>query len=188
MAEPSDRELVQQFQGGDEQAFELLMQRHQDRVYRLASVRLYAHDDARDAAQEVFLRAYRGLPRFRFQAEPFTWFYRTMINVCNEYNRKRTRDRDLKQEIENDPMAGNEEYIAPDNGPMMQIRQYVQVLPERQREVVMLRIFEDMSVEDTARVLGCRPGTVKAHLHKAIARLKEMAGDQAANGGSGYAE
>lgn len=92
--------------------------------------------------------------------------------------------RNLKQEIENDPVAGSEEYIAPDNGPIMQIRQYVQVLTERQREVVMLRIFEDMSVEDTAKVLGCWPGTVKAHLHKAITRLKEMAGDQAASGGT----
>lgn len=188
MSEPSDRELVRQFQGGDEQAFIVLVQRYQDRVYRLACVRLYAYDDARDAAQEVFLRAYRGLPRFRFQAEPFTWFYRTLINVCNEYNRRRVRDRELKQAVENDPVASNEEYVPQEESGLHRVRACVQDLPERQREVVMLRVFEDMSVEETARVLGCRPGTVKAHLHKAMARLKELAAETAITGGMGSAE
>lgn len=100
-------------------AFELLVERHQDRIFRLASAWLYAPDAAADEA-----------PR-----------------------RAATGQR-LERALER-----------------------IAALPERQREVVLLRIFEDMSVEDTARTLGCRPGTVKAQLSRALGRLRALEND-----------
>lgn len=165
----SDSDLVRRFQRGDEAAFGELVDRFGDRVYRLAAVWLNDAQLAADVAQDVFIRAHRGLRRFRFKAAPFTWLYRTTKNVCYEYNQKRPFEPLVDEPVSTAP--------APDK-PLDQatiaarIRALVAQLPERQRDVVMLRIFEELSVEQTARVMRCRPGTVKAHLHKAMQRLK----------------
>ncbi len=169
MTEPSDVELVQRFRSGDPEAFETLVRRHQHRLYRLASVWLRDPRQAEDAVQEIFLRAWRGLAGFRFRAAPFTWLYRTARHVCGEYNRGR-RAESLEAEPA-DPADGPERR-ADDDEAARRVRQLVAVLAPRQREVVMLRIFEELTVAETARAMGCRQGTVKALLHKAIARLR----------------
>ena len=165
----SDAELVARFKGGDRAAFTELVYRHQDRIYRLALVLLHDRQGAADAAQEVFLRAYTGLVRFRFHAEPFTWLFRTTKNVCREHNRKR-RFQPLESEPEAESATAGREW---DEAHCQRvIRTQVGSLPERQRDVVMLRFFEELSTQDTARAMGCRPGTVKALLHKAVQRLR----------------
>jgi RNA polymerase sigma-70 factor (ECF subfamily) len=169
LTEPSDVELVQRFRSGDPEAFDALVRRHQHRLYRLASVWLRDPRQAEDAVQEIFLRSWRGLGRFRFRAAPFTWLYRTARLVCGEYNRRRTAE-SLEAEPA-DPAEGPERR-ADDEEAARRVRELVAVLPTRQREVVMLRIFEELSVAETARAMGCRQGTVKALLHKAIARLR----------------
>lgn len=165
----SDSDLVRRFQRGDEAAFGDLVDRFSDRVFRLASVWLYDSQLAADAAQDVFVRAHRGLRRFRFKAAPFTWLYRTTKNVCYEYNNRRGFEPLPDEPVSAAPPADSQLDQATIAA---RIRTLVAQLPERQRDVVMLRIFEELSVEQTAKVMGCRPGTVKAHLHKAIERLK----------------
>ena len=85
----SDAELVRQFKSGDAAAYDAIVRRFQDRVFRLACVWLYDDQSAQDAAQEVFVRGFKGLRSFRFRSTPFTWLYRTTRNVCNEFNRAR---------------------------------------------------------------------------------------------------
>lgn len=169
--EPSDTELVRRFQGGDSAAFHQFVCRFQDPVYRLAAVWLDDAQQVDDASQEVFLRSYRGLHRFRFRSAPFTWLYRMTKNVCFEMNRKR-RPEALEYEPR-DPAIGPEG-LASRLDAARQVRQLVSTLPERQREVVLLRVFEDLSVRDTASAMGCREGTVKALLHKATKNLQGM--------------
>ena len=174
LATKSDKELIKQFLAGDQNAFNSFVQRHQDRIYRLACAKLYTSDDAVDAAQEVFLRAFKGFRFFRFQAEPFTWLYKTLENVCNEFNRRATRDRKLNQQL----LEQNPDNVIADgseNIHMQQVRQLTQRLPKRQKEVVLLRIFEGMSVEETATTLKCSTGTIKANLHKAINNMRDYA-------------
>ena len=173
MTTKSDKELIKQFLAGDQNAFTSFVQRHQDRIYRLACAKLYSPNDAVDAAQETFLRAYKGFGRFRFKAEPFTWLYKTLENVCNEFNRRLVRDKKLSQQLY-DQTPSDE--TVPDGGEsihMQQVKQLTHQLPKRQQEVVLLRIFEGMSVEETAKTIKCRPGTIKAHLHKAINNLQQ---------------
>ena len=165
----SDMQLVTAFKSGDPDAFDALVRRFQDRVFRLASVWLYDSELAADATQDVFLRGYKGLKGFRFRSTPFTWLYRTTKNVCHEYNRRRR-----PQTLEHEPLD-----TGSDPGGMVEevqhakrVRDLLQKLPSRQREVVMLRVFEDLSVRETAHAMGCREGTVKALLHKATAKLK----------------
>jgi len=168
----SDQSLVKRFQRGDREAFELLIRRHQDRIYRLAMTLVYTPGDAADATQEVFLRAMKGLKKFRFRASPFTWLYRTTKNVCLELNRKNRPGREPESAIEADIERGMVENFS-DKQCAAAVRSLVASLPERQRDVVLLRYFEELSVNDTATAMGCRPGTVKALLHKAITGLKK---------------
>jgi RNA polymerase sigma-70 factor (ECF subfamily) len=169
MDDSSDVELVRQFKSGDPQAYEAIVRCFQDRVFRLACVWLYDDQSAADVAQEVFVRGFKGLHAFRFRSAPFTWLYRTTRNVCNEFNRVRKTER--LDDDARDPGSVPERDVAKYES-ARRVRRLVEKLPERQREVVLLRIFEDMSVKETARSMGCREGTVKALLHKATAKLK----------------
>lgn len=165
----SDVELVRLFKSGDGRAFDAIVERFQDRVYRLACVWLYDEQQAGDVTQEVFVRGHDGLRSFRFRAQPFTWLYRTTRYVCHEFNRVR-RNEPLVDEPPD--MESLPESMVANFDNARRVRELVAVLPERQREVVMLRIFEDLSVKETAQAMRCREGTVKALLHKATANLR----------------
>ena len=169
MSEPSDAELVRAFQNGDQVAFTHFATRHQDRVYRMAVVWLFDSSLAADVLQETLLRSYSGLGRFRFRASPGTWLLRVCRNICYEENRRGARVRSLPEDYD----APGEEVVDSSDG-LATVMARVTELPPRQREVVMLRIFEDLSVAETARVMGCRPGTVKAHLNKALNALRKL--------------
>ena len=148
--EASDVELVRQFKSGDANAFDAIVRRFQDRVYRLACVYLYDEQLAADAAQEVFVRSYKGLRHFRFRAAPFTWLYRATRNVCHEYNRARQHEA-LLDEPPDMSMAPEQQVTGADVA--RQVRALVAKLPVRQREVVLLRLFEEVrcSIELTVQ-------------------------------------
>jgi RNA polymerase sigma-70 factor (ECF subfamily) len=176
--EESDELLVRHFQGGDADAFDALVRRYQDRIYRMAAVWLYDGQHSSDVVQEVFLRAFKGLRAFRFRSAVFTWLYRTTRNVCREQNRRRTTDPLDFEPVDShaNPAAETErQYVA------KEVRQLIASLPKRQQEVVLLRIFEDLSVRETAAAMKCREGTVKALLHKATTRLRSTLQTQGTN-------
>ena len=177
--ELSDRQLIKQFQKGDLQAFSIFVSRHQDRLMRVAATSIYVSANTEDVVQEVFLRAYKGLSKFRFGAEPFTWLYRTLKNVCKEMNRKQGQVFS-PQDIDDESISDDQDEHSQDLGTQLdhqrnirKIKAFVDCLPEKQREVVVLRIFEGFSIKQTAKIIGCRTGTVKAHLHKAITNLRQ---------------
>lgn len=169
LEELSDAQLVKQFKSGDAGAFDAIVRRFQDRVFRLASIWLYDEQSAADVTQEVFVRGYKGLRSFRFRSALFTWLYRVTKNVCNEFNRTR-RGEALVDEPQDASDTPDQKISSLDSA--RRVRQLVEKLPQRQREVVMLRVFEDLSVRETASAMGCREGTVKALLHKAMNGLR----------------
>jgi len=155
--------------GQEQQAYEILFERHKDYVYRVA--RYLASDDtlARDATQEVFTRLYLKRARWTPRAALRTLLYRITVNVVRELLRKRPPMVHLD--------AGHLQLPAPvpdPGGPPArgQVDGLLRKLPPRQRETVVLRFYERLSVRETARVLGCREGTVKAHLHKAMIAMR----------------
>lgn len=166
----SDVELVKHFKGGDAEAYDAIVRRFQDRVFRLASVWLFDDQQATDVAQEVFIRGFKSLRTFHFRSAPFTWLYRTTKNVCHEFNRKRKTDPLDFEPIDESALPENR-FEAQETS--RRVRYLVARLPRRQQEVVMLRIFEGISVKETAQAMGCREGTVKALLHKATTSLKQ---------------
>ena len=167
-----EHEALRRFAGGDDSAFEALVHAHQDRVFRLALALLGRRDDARDAAQEVFLRAYRSLRGFRFESRLSTWLHRLTVNVCRESQRRwwseaKKRSRWLRLVA---PLARKGPH--PPEAAEGRAGALVAELPPRQREVVVLRVFADLSVAETAAVLRIPEGTVKSNFAKAMASLR----------------
>jgi RNA polymerase sigma-70 factor (ECF subfamily) len=176
MSEQSDEELVRAYQAGDEVAFTEFAARHEDRVYRMAMIWLQDVSLAADVLQETLYRSYTGLGRFRFRASPSTWLLRICRNVCHEENRRSTRLIPLPEDY---PGEGFTPCFDGDRDRSVMAARMWQALgelPERQREVVTLRLLEELSVAQTAHIMGCRPGTVKAHLNKALTSLKKRMG------------
>ena len=170
-----DAELVRRYQRGDAAAFAEFTRRHRDRVYRLARLWLRRSTDVDDVVQEVFMRSMSGLTGFLFRAQPATWLTRVTRNVCHEHDRRQRTHADVDDPAINHLLLADDANEGDDLArEHARVRRAVDRLPARQREVVVLRMFEDLPVAETARALGCREGTVKAHLHKALANLRRM--------------
>lgn len=174
LLECSDEDLVSQAaQRGGEKSFAELLRRHQGKIrgllLRLASDRTLADD----LAQEVFLRAYRGLNGFEGRARFSTWLYRIAYNV---YLNHRTRVRELAalpEGFEFGAMAP-ETALSPARSDLRKdLDAAIAALPERYRAVVMLYYLEDVSYPEIAEILDLPLGTVKTHLHRAKRILRE---------------
>jgi RNA polymerase sigma-70 factor (ECF subfamily) len=174
----AERELVRACQAGDRAAFDRLVERHQRDVYRLCYRYLGNHEDANDLAQETFLRAWRSLGRFRGESAFSTWLYRIAVNAC--LNQRAAR-RPLTQELDDrlaDPGAGAQAGVE-NADEARRVRAAVARLPEKQRATLILKVYQDLTHEEVAGVLGATVGTVKSNLFHALANLRRLlaAGD-----------
>src|SRR4051794_14849129 len=137
-------------------------------------------DEARDAVQETALRFVRDLPRFRGDSSVMTWSMGIAINVTREMRRKMRHVEPLEPEKEflgarlaaAGTAALSPEQRASHNESSSRLHASLAELPQRQREALLLRYFEDLSVEDTAAAMGCAVGTVKATVHQALRVLR----------------
>lgn len=174
LADCSDEDLVARASHSEgERAFAELLRRHQGKVrgllLRLASDRTLADD----LAQEVFLRAYRGLAGFEGRARFSTWLYRIAYNV---YLNHRTRVRELAalpEGFESGAMAPETALSASRSDLRRDLDVAIAALPDRYRAVVMLYYLEDVSYPEIAEILDLPLGTVKTHLHRAKRLLRE---------------
>lgn len=163
----SDWQLLREAKG-DSTALRELFVRHNNYVYRLAWGFVGERYGAEDVVQEVFLC----LPRLRVgwwvRAKFTTWLYKVTLNVSRELLRRERRPRKTY------PMDTSNGGSDPERGVVLsELSRALDQLPGRQREVVVLRMLEGLSTRETARVIGCREGTVKVHLHRALNTLKQ---------------
>jgi RNA polymerase sigma-70 factor, ECF subfamily len=171
-----DLELVRRFQAGDESAFDHLVEAHRGDVYRLAFRLLGNHADADDLAQEAFLRIYRSLGRFRGEASFRTWATRIVLNLVTDRRRELATHRQSSLEA-----LGPAEHpfeLGVQDGYMREqvIRRAVGKLPRRQRETLILRVFQEMKFHEIAAVMGCTVGTAKANFFHALRGLRQRMG------------
>ena len=170
-----DEQTILAARRGDRDAVALLLRALQDSWYRMSVSLLQDADLAHDAVQETAIRFLRQLPGFRGDSQLRTWSLGICLNVVREI-RRWSRGRQLIGEG-----AGHED--ARDDSPLPDmaaersediqvLRSLLVKLPDRQREAVVLRFFEEMSVEQTAAAMQCAPGTVKATVHQALKALK----------------
>jgi RNA polymerase sigma-70 factor (ECF subfamily) len=176
-----DRVLVAAAVDGDRAAFDVLVRRHQRTVYGVCYRFTGNHADASDLAQDAFVRAYRGLARFKGDAAFGTWLYRIAVNVC--------LTRAAAQPPAADPIEpldlADERGEQPD-GPLRRARDAARVkaaiarLPEKQRITVILRVYHELPHEAIARTLGSSVGTVKANFFHAVQNLRKLLRDHPA--------
>ena len=174
-----DRDLMARLAEGDREALAPLMERHYHRLYRIALSYLRNPDDALDAVQETFVKAFQNANRWDGSVEAGPWLSRVAINQSiDRWRRNRRRQATFA------PLAeGDHDTTLADGAPDpdrrvfgRELRDRLAValgrLPERQRAVVVLRLYEEMTLEEIADTLGMRLGTVKSSLHRALGRLR----------------
>jgi RNA polymerase sigma-70 factor (ECF subfamily) len=141
-------------------------------------------DDALDLTQEIFLKAYEGLGRFREGSSFYTWLYRIAVNACIDFNRRRRRSveprslsDDLLAEIEYEPVddrpASDPEKVLANKELRAQLHAAIHSLPEPFRLTILLRDIEGLSLNEIARILNCPLGTVKTRLHRGRHELRQ---------------
>lgn len=170
-----DETTLQAARRGDKDALGLLLRELQDSWYRMSLSLLSNPDLADDATQETAIRFMRQLPGFRGESQVRTWSLGICLNVAREIRRWSASRRMSGTDVEAINLA--DPAPAPDASAerveeVRSLRDLLALLPERQREAMVLRFFEDMSVDQTAEAMGCAPGTVKATVHQALRALR----------------
>jgi RNA polymerase sigma-70 factor (ECF subfamily) len=164
--------LVDRFRGGDSVAFERIVTCHRQRVYRVARRMLGNHQDADEAAQQAFIRAWKSRGRFRGDSSLSTWLTRIVLNVAKSIRSSRRPEEELDgSEQLGDPAESADETIRR-RQIRGRVRKAVHRLPPRQREVVTLKVFSEMTYKEVAEVMGLSEGSIKAHLHQAVTNLR----------------
>ena len=175
-----DSELISQAAAGDHSAFHLLVERHRAMVYRVAYQFAGNHHDAEDIAQEVFIKIYRSLGRFRQDAQLTSWMYRIVMNACIDHRRRHSpagaapfgEEAELK--MLNTPADGpgpEERAYGGELGSVLEAE--IQRLPPGQRVVFIMRHHQGLKLCEIAEALGLAEGTVKRQLHAAVHRLRQ---------------
>lgn len=174
----ADEELVRAALSGTREAFDMLVSRHQRRVYQLCYRYVGQHEEANDLAQDVFVRAYKGLGQFKGRASFTTWLYRIAVNVAlNRVTSKVPRlDRMVSLDgVERpDPRADNPSERLLREERATRVRRAIAQLPPKQRATIVLRVYQELSHEEIAAILGSSVGACKANLFHALNRLRTL--------------
>jgi RNA polymerase sigma-70 factor, ECF subfamily len=179
-----DSDLISRAAAGDASAFQLLVERHRSMVYRVAYQFAGNHHDAEDIAQEVFIKVYRSLERFRQDAQLSSWMYRIVMNACIDHRRRHAPAgaAPFGDEAEQKMLNTPEERPGPEDrayaGELGQVLEFeIGRLPKGQRIVFVMRHHQGMKLCEIATALGLAEGTVKRQLHAAVHRLRQALSD-----------
>jgi len=173
-------DLITRAAGGDLAAFQALVERHRSMVYRVAYQFAGNHHDAEDIAQEVFIKVYRSLDKFRQDAQLSSWLYRIVMNACIDHRRRHAPagSAPFGEEAEQRLLNTAEEAPGPEAcayaGELGQVLELeINRLPPGQRIVFVMRHHQGLKLGEIADALGLAEGTVKRQLHAAIHRLRD---------------
>ena len=185
-----DAALISAFLSGNRLSFDKLVLRHQDRVFSLCLRFLGNYEEAEDSTQDIFIKVYNSLKRFRFKSSFYTWLYRIAVNTCK--NRIKSREyRHMKKSTQlNNPEKTGDGLQAMEprnetNNPLAElerkermrlIQDAIDSLPTEQKTVLILRDIEGLSYEEITIITGNRLGTIKSRLSRARFGLKERLG------------
>ncbi|MCG9127404.1 sigma-70 family RNA polymerase sigma factor [Candidatus Poribacteria bacterium] len=174
--------LVTRFQNGDTSAFNTLVLKYQDQIAKLIYKYVKDVEATKDLSQEVFLKAYKALPRFKHDSAFYSWLYRIAENCCIDFQRKQKRRQNyLYDELPKTPeeclLFGS--FPSPSHFVEMEelgdmITKAITHLPPKQQEVFKLRYDQKLLMKEIALHINRSEGTVKTHLHKAHRKLREL--------------
>jgi RNA polymerase sigma-70 factor (ECF subfamily) len=176
----SDQEIVRQVLAGDKKVFAQLVDRHKDKAMTLALRMLKNREEAEEAVQDAFLRAFNALGRFEWKSSFATWFYRIVFNVCSTILGRRGEETVVS--LQDDEHTPSMELRDPTPTPDMSfesaefrrvIREEIETLPASYAFVVTLFFLQELSYDEIVEVTGMPLGTVKARLFRARTMLKD---------------
>ena len=176
-----DRELILRAQKGDMAAFNTLVRLHDRPVLALAARYVDNAEDAKDIYQEVMIRVYKGLNRFRLDSEFATWLHRITVNVCLSHRRSSRKEmhvpvHDTGEEgshtLELQSHEAGPDAAAADADTADHVRRALGALSPRQHMVFTLRHYEGRTLKEIANTLQCSEGAVKRYLHTATRRMR----------------
>ncbi|MEK6754691.1 MAG: sigma-70 family RNA polymerase sigma factor [Bacteroidota bacterium] len=173
-----DQEIIRRILAGEKRAFGELVDRHKDKAMTLALRMLKNREDAEEALQDAFVRAFYALPRFEWKASFSTWFYRIVYNVCATALGKKwggvhiSLDEEDEQNLDvpSEGAPPDVEYESKEF--QLSVMEEVKKLPEMYAAVFTLFFVQDMSYEQIVEVTGLPPGTVKVRLFRARTMLR----------------
>jgi len=172
----SDKRLVERVKRGDKRAFDVLVLKYQHRIANLITRYVRDQDEVLDVTQEVFVKAYRAMDKFRGDAQFYTWLYRIAINTAKNFLVARSR-RPPDTDIDVDEREFSEESVVISEGsnPEEQLsgeqlervlQRALEALPEELRIALMLREFDGLSYDEIAHVMDCPVGTVRSRIFR----------------------
>ena len=172
----NESDLIERFKQGDPSAFEAIVRKHQDRIYNLCRYMLQDPRNAQDAAQDVFLKAYRGVKNFRPDFSIYTWLYRIAVNTCLDYQKKSRREvsmsEPLAEDLPSDEPFPEQLYESREITAAIQLA--LQKLPKKLSAAIVLREIEGLSYNQIADVLRTSVGTVKSRISRAREELRHL--------------
>lgn len=181
MTEVSEKKIIEKVLGGDANAFEELVLKYEKTVYNLALRMVGDRDDASDMTQEAFIKAYGSLSSFRGDSKFSVWIYRIATNVCLDFLRSKSRkqqvsltvsdddDEDAQLDIP-DPKADPEQQLMQKMS-MQSVEEGLKTLPDKQRQILVMRELGGMSYAEIGAALSLEEGTVKSRIFRARKRL-----------------
>jgi RNA polymerase sigma-70 factor, ECF subfamily len=171
-----DADLAERFRAGDRSAFDVLVRRHQKGVWRVVRRYVKRDADAADITQQVFVRSFKGLATFRGAASVRSWLYRIAINCALTWIRdhKREVSSDIAEDALMEAAAAPGRIASAQDG--KRLRAAIEQLPPKQKLVLELRVFDDLSFKEVAELAECTENTAKVSFHYAVKKLREILG------------
>lgn len=173
----SDFDLVREFNSGSEPAFNALVARYRDKIYWHARRMTGNHYDADDVVQEVLMVLYKKLPEFRFQSGVYTWIYRIVstrsLNTIRKNKIKRFFSLEDSESANKDSGSDFVKQLE-DREEIERLERMLQKLPAKQREVFIMRNFNELSYQEIAEITGKSEGALKANYFHALEKLTNL--------------
>lgn len=182
---PEDTQLILQAKQGDTVAFERLVYRYDKRVLSIAGTYVNSADEVKDIYQEVFLRVFKGLPKFEERSQFSTWLHRITTNVCLTHKTRMKRRAHTSLDKELDGEEGQTtmlETISNDDSTdqhainseiSLHVQEALDKLSPQQRFVFTLRHYQGYKLKEIAKMMGCTEGTVKKYLFTATRKMRD---------------
>ncbi|MGA7721115.1 MAG: sigma-70 family RNA polymerase sigma factor [Ignavibacteriaceae bacterium] len=168
-----DFSLIKRFIEGDESTFNILVQRHKEKVRNIIYLTLGNHDLVDDIAQEVLLTIYKNLSSFRFESQFTTWLYRITVNKCKDHLRKMKIRHIFMPFKDSDEEPGYEQ--SPEGSDVQEIvHKAIDKLPDKLKIPLLLKDIEGLSYQEIAESVQCEIGTVKSRIFRAREGLKNL--------------
>lgn len=179
----TDEELVEDVKKGNIDAFEDIVKKYENKVYGIVFHMMKNQNEVEDLAQEVFLKVYKNLDRFKGDSSLYTWIYKITVNLCLDELKKRkniiyldekinVEDGEIDKELPSNERSQEELYE--DKELKENLHRCINKLPDKQKMMIVLRDIKGFSYDEIAKITNNKIGTVKSQINRARLKLKEL--------------